>query len=284
MSAVDTVREAVTGAVTRLAAAGVASPRHDAELLAAHVLGVQRAALHTADGWDPARAAAYDDLVTERARRVPLQHLTGMAGFRHLDLAVGPGVFVPRPETEVLVSWGLVQLAGHRAPVVVDLCAGSGAIALSVARELPGSTTYAVERETLALAWLRRNAEGTDVVVVAGDATDAAVLAELDGRVDLVMSNPPYIPLGAVVEPEVAEHDPAAALWGGPDGLQVLRGVAARAQQLLRPGGWLAVEHGDRQGHSVPALLRVGRGWEDVEDHPDLAGRDRFATARRAAG
>jgi release factor glutamine methyltransferase len=136
------------------------------------------------------------------------------------------------------------------------------------------------------LAWLHRNAGGTTLQAVAGDATDPAVLAELDGKVDLVLANPPYIPLGATVEPEVADHDPPAALWGGSDGLAVLRGVAGRALQLLRPGGWFGVEHADRQGVAVPALLRSMRvgsaGWEDVADHPDLAGRDRFATARRA--
>ncbi len=275
---------AVAGAAARLAEAGVASPRHDAEVLAAHVLGVPRSALRTATGWDASSVRAYDDLVAERARRVPLQHLTGVAGFRYLDLAVGPGVFVPRPETEVLVTWGLGRLAGNAAPVVVDLCAGSGAVALSIAHEAPGATVYAVECEALALAWLRRNADGTAVRVVAGDGTDAAVLADLDGQVDLVLANPPYVPLGCVVEPEVAEHDPPAALWGGPDGLQIVRGVVARAGRLLRAGGSLAVEHGDRQGASMLALLRAAGDWEDVTDHPDLNGRDRFATARRAAG
>ncbi len=280
------VRAAVARATARLTESAVASPRNDAEELAAHVLRIRRSALAMVTDWDAASAATYDDLVTERARRIPLQHLTGLAGFRHIELAVGPGVFVPRPETELLVSWGLTRLAGIVAPVVVDLCAGSGAIGLSVAKELPAATVYAVEQEPLALAWLRRNAEGTGLQVVAGDATDPALLAELDAGVDLVLSNPPYIPLGSVVEPEVGEHDPPAALWGGPDGLAVLRGVAARACRLLRPGGWLAVEHADQQGQAVPALLRAMGDWEDVwvdvQDHPDLAGRDRFSTARRA--
>lgn len=280
------VRAAVARATARLTESAVASPRNDAEELAAHVLRIRRSALAMVTDWDAASAATYDDLVTERARRIPLQHLTGLAGFRHLELAVGPGVFVPRPETELLVSWGLTRLAGIVAPVVVDLCAGSGAIGLSVAKELPAATVYAVEQEPLALAWLRRNAEGTELQVVGGDATDPALLAELDAGVDLVLSNPPYIPVGSVVEPEVAEHDPPAALWGGSDGLAVLRGVAARACGLLRPGGWLAVEHADQQGLAVPALLRAMGDWEDVwvdvQDHPDLAGRDRFSTARRA--
>ncbi|MEP6697449.1 MAG: peptide chain release factor N(5)-glutamine methyltransferase [Pseudonocardiales bacterium] len=276
--------ERVTAAADWLAEVGIASPRHDAEVLAAHVLGVPRSALLTVEDWAVEQVRAYDDLVAARAARVPLQHLTGVAGFRYLNLAVGPGVFVPRPETEVLVSWALGQIAGIAAPVVVDLGAGSGAIALSVAAEVPGATVYAVEREPLALAWLARNAAGTALRVVAGDATAPGVLAEIDGQADLVLSNPPYIPVGSFVEPEVAEHDPPAALWGGPDGLAVLRGVAARAHALLRPGGHLAVEHSDRQGSSVPALLQCAGGWEDVSDHPDLNGRDRFTTARRAAG
>ncbi len=282
MTAMSAVSEAVARAADRLSAAGVASPRHDAEELAAHVLGMPRSRLPIAESWDAGRARAYDDLVAERARRVPLQHLTGLAGFRHLELAVGPGVFVPRPETEVLVTWALDQVAGVPAPTVVDLCAGSGAIALSVAGEMTGATVYAVEREKLALAWLRGNAEGSPVRVVAGDATDPSVLAELDGRVDLVVCNPPYIPTGAWVEPEVARHDPPAALWGGADGLDVVSGVVGRAGALLRPGGWLAVEHADQQGLAVPALIRAAGGWQDVADHPDLVGRDRFTTARRA--
>ncbi len=275
------VRQAVARATQSLAGAGVPSPRHDAEALAAHVLGCSRAEVFFAS-WEPAREQAYSDLVSERARRVPLQHLTGVAGFRYLDLAVGPGVFVPRPETEVLVSWGLEQLADHPGPIVVDLGAGSGAIALSVAAERPDSTVYAVEREELALAWLRRNSERSAVRVVAGDATDPTTLAELDGTVDAVLMNPPYIPLGARVEPEVADHDPAAALWGGSDGLEVMRGMAGRAARLLRAGGVIAIEHADLQGRAVPAMLVTAGGWEDVADHPDLAGRDRFTTARRS--
>ena len=275
------VSRAISQAATRLTEAGVASPRHDAEALAAHVLRITRSALATAEGWLDGQAAAYDDLVAERARRVPLQHLTGVAGFRHLDLSVGPGVFVPRPETEVLVTWGLDTLGSIISPLVVDLCAGSGAIGLSVLKERADATVYAVEREKPALAWLHRNAGGSTLQVVAGDATDPDTVADLNGKADLVLANPPYVPLDAEVEPEVGEHDPPAALWGGQDGLAVLRGVATRAQALLRPGGWFGVEHADQQGESVPALLRAAAGWADVADHLDLAGRNRFTTARR---
>ncbi len=272
------VRDAVRDATGRLAAAGVASPRHDAEALAAHALGVDRARLLLVEELPDVPAAAYDDMVARRVAREPLQHITGRAGFRHRDLAVGPGVFVPRPETEMLVEWCLGVLP--RRATVVDLCAGSGAIGLAIADERDDTSVYAVEREPAAFGWLARNASGSGVRCVLADAADAAdALPLADHRVDLVVSNPPYIPEGArPLEPEVAEHDPAAALWGGPDGLDVVRVVERTARRLLRPGGRLAVEHADTQGSSVPALLRA-RGWADVEDHRDLAGRDRFTTA-----
>jgi release factor glutamine methyltransferase len=279
------LRQVLAVATDRLRAAGVDSPRNDAEVLAAHVLGCRRGALLLAE-IDPERARRYAELVDERARRVPLQHLTGVAGFRHLDLAVGPGVFVPRPETEQLAGWGLSVLDGG-APVVVDLCAGSGALALAVANEWPGARVYAVERSAYAVAWANRNAEhqasrgDTPITLVHGDATDPEVLRELDGTVDLVLTNPPYVPDGSTVAPEVAEHDPPEALWGGPDGLDVVRALVRRAAALLRPGGHLGIEHADSQGTAVPRVVRQAGGWTGIEDHRDLAGRDRFTTARR---
>ena len=190
-------------------------------------------------------------------------------------------MFVPRPETELLVQWGLAVLAGRPAAVVVDLCAGSGAVGLSVAAEHPGAAVYAVERAPAALQWLRRNAAPYPAVsVVAGDATDPAVLSTVDGTADLVLANPPYIPAGTPVPPEVARFDPPEALWGGPDGLAVLRGVAARAATLLRPGGWLGVEHDESHAPAVTRLL-AARGLSDPATHPDLAGRPRFTVARR---
>lgn len=280
------VSGAVRAAAALLAEAGVASPRADAEILAAHVLATTRGALLTAPGLDEEQAERYAALVAERARRVPVQHLTGLAGFRYLDLSVGPGVFVPRPETELLVDWGLALLDGPA--VVVDLCAGSGAIALSVAHEHPAARVVAVEREAYALAWLHRNAAARvaagdpPVEILAGDATDPGLGADLDGTVELVLTNPPYVPDGARVPPEVADHDPGAALWGGPDGLAVVRGLVRRAADLLRPGGRIGIEHADAQGDAVPAVLRAAGGWTDIVDHPDLAGRPRFTTATRA--
>jgi release factor glutamine methyltransferase len=280
------VAEAMADAAERLFAARVASPRVDAELLAAHVLGIPRGRLASAERFTDAQAERYAELIAKRASRVPLQHLTGRAPFRYLELDVGPGVFVPRPETEVLVEWGLRWLRANDATpqIVVDLCAGSGAIAASVATEASGPTVYAVEREPDALTWLRRNVLGLGVVVVEGDATDPEVLSELDGRVDLVLCNPPYVPeIGAAGLPaEVTRHDPHVAVFGGTDGLDVIRPLVGRFATLLRPGGAVAVEHEDVHAYVVPTLVHVDGRFVDVEVHHDLAQRPRFTTARRA--
>lgn len=275
------LRPALAAAARRLAEAGVASPRSDAEELAAHVLGVERRDLvrHS-----EIEAEAYDDLVEARAGRTPLQHLTGVAHFRHVTLAVGPGVFVPRPETEVMVGQ-IIDVACTLPPgaVAVDLCTGSGAIALSLATEVPGLVVHAVELDPAALAWARRNLEGSGVLLHAGDAADA--LPELDGTVDLVVSNPPYIPLTAweSVAVEARDHDPAPALWGGgEDGLEVMRAVERTAARLLRTGGRVAVEHADVQGAAVVDLFARTRRWTAVRGHRDLTERDRFVTAVRA--
>ncbi len=285
-------------ATERLRAAGVASPRANAEQLAALALDVHRSRLVLVTEVAAPAAERFAELVRRRATRVPLQHLTGIAGFRYLDLAVGPGVFVPRPETESVAGWAIDWLRRQPAvagtgdgtgPVCVDLCAGSGAIALSLAGEVPGARVHAVEVDAAALVWLRRNvaASGWAVEVHEADVRTEppASLARLAGAVDLVVSNPPYLPDAdrAEVEPEVGEHDPALALWGGPDGLDGVRAVVALAARLLRPGGGLVVEHADGHGDAAVALARADGRWTDLRDHPDLAGRDRFVTARRAA-
>jgi release factor glutamine methyltransferase len=262
----------------------------DAELLLAAVLGVPRARLLTLDEVPDPDAARFTALVAERASRVPLQHLTGTAPFRFLELAVGPGVFVPRPETELIAGWVLDRIAGTARPRVVDLGSGSGAIALSVAHEHPGAEVVAVEADPAAIEWTRHNAAAraaagdTPVEVLAGDMTDPGLLTGLDGTVDVVVSNPPYVPDGAGLPREVAEHDPPLALWGGPDGLDVVRGLLRTAARLLRPGGRLGIEHADAQGGSLPALVRAAGGWSEVADHPDLAGRPRYTTARLTGG
>jgi release factor glutamine methyltransferase len=270
-----------------LADAGVASPRVDAELIAAHVLGVDRGKLMLVPLVDHQVIDAIGQLVNRRAKRVPLQHLLGWAALGQVTVEVGAGVFVPRPETELLLEWGLAALEGVASPTVVDLCTGSGALALAVAAARPDATVHGVELDSTALAWARRNASSraslgeTPVRLHAGDVTDPTVLGELDGQVDLVLCNPPYVPLGTEVPPEVGEHDPFRAVFGGSDGLQVIKHVVNLAARLLRSGGALAIEHDDTQAESVPALLSARRVLTDVEDHRDLADRPRFATARR---
>jgi release factor glutamine methyltransferase len=270
----------VARAAGELARAGVASPRADAELIAAHVLAVSRGRLALIDAVRPEQSDRIGALVAERARRVPLQHLLGTAAFRHLDLAVGDGVFVPRPETELLAGWGIDRTTPGA--VVVDLCSGTGAIALAVADESRAGRVLAVERSASALSYLRRNAGAYPVVeVVAGDVTDLGLLAGERGAVDVVLCNPPYVPDGTPVPPEVSDHDPAEAVFGGPDGLDVIRPVVALAAVLLRPGGAVGIEHDDGHGDAVVRLLRADGRFDEVTGHADLTGRPRFATARR---
>ena len=270
----------LAAAAAELAEAGVSSPRVDAEWLAAHVLEIPRGRLLLVDTMRPDELRRFTALVAERARRVPLQHLLGTAAFRHLELSVGDGVFVPRPETEVLAGWGIERTAPGA--VVVDLCSGTGAIALSVADETAAARVVAVERSPVALSFLRRNAAGFAAVeVVEGDVTDPDLLADLAGRVDVLLCNPPYVPAGTPVPPEVADHDPAEAVFGGVDGLSVIRPVVALAARLLRPGGHVGIEHDDVHGDAVPELLRADGRFTEVTGHDDLTGRPRFATARR---
>ncbi|WBQ07401.1 peptide chain release factor N(5)-glutamine methyltransferase [Kribbella sp. CA-293567] len=274
------VRTLLAEATHQLAEAGVASPDYDAAELLAHVTGVRRMQLGlvkpTAD-----QEAQYAALLARRAQREPLQHLTGTAAFRYRDLAVGPGVFVPRPETEVLVGWILDKLADIENPLVVDLCSGSGAIAGAVATERPDSTVHAVELSADACVWARRNLAGTGATLHEGDIDGC--LPELDGQIDAVISNPPYIPLTAweSVTAEVRDHDPALALWSGDDGLDEIKIVAATAGRLLKPGGWFGCEHADVQGESAPAVFASTGLFTEVRDQLDLAGRHRFATGRR---
>jgi release factor glutamine methyltransferase len=269
-------------AVRRLAAAGVASPHADAELLMAHALGIERSGLVLVDDVSDEDAVAYAALVARRAGREPLQHLTGRAAFRHVELTVGPGVFVPRPETELLAGWAIERAGELTDPVVVDLGTGSGAIAKAVAHEVPGSRVHAVEVDEHAHRYATANLAGTGVELRLGDLADA--FDDLVGTVDVVVSNPPYIPLEAweSVAPEARDHEPATALWSGTDGLHAIRAVERRAALLLRSGGVVGVEHADAQGESAPAVFASSGRWTDVRDHPDLAGRARFVTARLA--
>jgi release factor glutamine methyltransferase len=276
-------------ATARLAEAGIESPRTDAELIAARLHGVSRGELHLVPdaGFDP---RFWDD-VARREAREPLQHITGLAYFRYLELAVGPGVFVPRQETEVMTGWAIDRLAAMDVaePVVADLGTGSGAIALSIAQEVPRAVVHAVEADPLARQWAERNIASVAaasphtagrVILHSGDF--ASALLDFEGQVDLVVSNPPYIPVGAWVPPEVGEYDPATALWGGADGLDAVRVVEATARRLLRPGGLLGVEHGAQQGAAVYWVFAEESEWRDTRNNADLAGRDRFVTTARA--
>ncbi|KJQ53165.1 peptide chain release factor N(5)-glutamine methyltransferase [Microbacterium sp. SA39] len=276
----------VRAAAQRLAEAGVPDPLVDAELLAGHVLGHRRgevqAAVIRGDGLTDEHAAELDLLVTRRSAREPLQHITGTAPFRHLELAVGPGVFVPRPETETVAQYAIDALltAPDAAPIGVDLGTGSGAIALAMATEVPHARIFAAELSPDAHVWASRNTAGVEnLTLMLSDLADA--FPELDGTASVVISNPPYVPDDAIPrDPEVRLFDPAMALYGGEDGLDVVRTLSSRALRLLRPGGLLVIEHGELQGAAIRELLTAD-GWRATATHRDLTLRDRATTALR---
>ncbi|MEU1972382.1 peptide chain release factor N(5)-glutamine methyltransferase [Microbacterium sp. NPDC019599] len=279
---------ALRAAAERLARAGVPDPVVDAELLAAHVLGEGRGAVQAralrGDSLDDDAAARLDELVQRRATREPLQHITGTAPFRHLELRVGPGVFVPRPETEIVAQLAIDALvaAASPSPIAVDLGTGSGAIALALATEVPHARVHAAENSVDAYVWTEENFRG----VGADNARLAFVdlehaFPELDGTVSVVVSNPPYVPDAAIPrDPEVRFFDPPAALYGGEDGLDVVRILSRVGLRLLHPGGTLVIEHGEWQGEPIRDLL-AGDGWRAAATHPDLTLRDRVTTAIR---
>jgi release factor glutamine methyltransferase len=268
-------------AAARLSAAGLPSPQADARALLEFVLGIDAGQLAITPRISEEQADRFNALVEQRAENIPVQHLTGQAWFRYTSLRVGPGVFIPRPETEGLVQIGLdwlKTLPTGRIPLVVDLGTGSGAIAKSVAQEFQPSRVYAVEKSPQAFEFATQNLSGTGVELRAGDLADA--FEDLNGRVDLVLSNPPYVPSTAASQlPEdVAHHDPSLALYAGPDGLDVIRVVAEVAKRLLRPGGLVVVEHDDSQGESAPEVF-LNAGFQNVADLNDLTGRPRYTQA-----
>ena len=273
------LRRAIDEAAGTLAQAGIDSAHVDAELLAAHTAGVDRGLLRFHEPDEPFYVH-YRDLVEARSRRVPLQHLTESAAFGPLLLHVGPGVFIPRPETEAVLEWALRQPLSPT-PVIVDLCTGSGALAVALAAARPAAHVVAVEDSAAALRYARRNSVGHDVELVEADVTTPGLMSGYDGAVDLVVSNPPYIPDGAILDPEVADHDPAHALFGGPDGMRVIGPIVALAARLLRSGGVVAVEHDDDTAASTVALFEESGAFTDVASQRDLAGRPRFVTAMR---
>ena len=285
----------IDSATKLLEQAGVSSPQVDAQLLLAHTIGVQRSQLLTADSLTSQQELEFEALVARRANREPLQHLTGVAHFRHISLAVGPGVFIPRPETELLVEAAIAHLKNIPQPrLVADLCAGSGAIALSLALEVPGTTVHAVELSDAAVKWLTRNvsehaaqleAAGSQVIIHHGNAGDRDLLSEFAGKFAAVVSNPPYIPNAMIPrDPEARDHDPAIALFSGDDGLAAARDIVLVAGEALAAGGFFGMEHADVQGESMPNLLKEMTGiWSQVKDNQDYNKLPRFTTALRSA-
>jgi release factor glutamine methyltransferase len=266
---------ALRTATARLAEAGVGSPRVDAELLLAFVLSVPRSRLVLIDSLSPVDSARFDSLVARRVAREPLQYITGTAPFMGVSLAVGPGVFIPRPETEVLASWGISALVEVSDPTVVDLCSGSGALALAIAAARPDAIVYAVEFSPAALEWLNRNASGlSNVEVVEGDVRTMS----LPVVADLVVANPPYVP-STVEVPDEVRADPSMAVFAGPDGLDLIPSVVSLGTSVLREGGWMGMEHDESHAEAVADVM--SSSLVDVRGLPDLAGRPRFTVGRR---
>jgi len=274
------LRQAIACAAAVLAKAGIDSARYDAEELAAHLAGVERGRLPLLDPPDDQFFDQYHDLINARSRRVPLQHLTGTVAFGPVTLRVGPGVFIPRPETEAMLEWACTQRLGA-GPVIVDLCTGSGALAVALARHWPGARVIAVDDSVAALDYARCNAAGTAIEVILADVTAPGLLPDLDGKVDLLVANPPYIPDCASLETEVAQHDPPHAVFGGPDGMMVIGAVVDIAGRFLRPGGLFAVEHDDAASAQTVEMIVKTRCFDDIVARRDFAGRPRFVTACR---
>ena len=280
------LRDLVEHAAKRFEEAGIDSAIVDAELLAGHVLGLTRGGIQSeiirGAEINDSQAEEITNLYARRLNREPLQHITGKAYFRNLELEVGRGVFIPRPETEFVAQLAIdaLRVVASDKPIAIDLGTGSGAIALALATEVPNAKIFAVEKSDDAISYTRKNFEkyGTEnATLIQGDLAEA--FGDLDGSASVVVSNPPYIPLAAVPrDVEVRLHDPQLALYGGEDGMQVMHLVSASAKRLLHDGGTLVVEHADSQGKQVSQLL-LADGWRQVRSHKDLTGRDRAVTA-----
>ena len=275
------LRGAIDSATTLLADAGINSARYDAEELAAQLAGTERGRLSLIDSPDDTFFDRYHAAIAARSRRVPLQHITGTAAFGPLRLIVGPGVFIPRPETEAILEWATAQRLPE-APIIVDLCTGSGALAIALAQHWPDGRVLGIDDSDAALEYARKNSAGTKVELLHADVTKPGLLTDLDGQVDLVVANPPYVPDGAPVEPEVSHYDPSHAVFGGADGMTVINAIVRLAGRWLRPGGYFAVEHDDTTSSMTCELISGTERFDDVVGRTDLAGRPRFVTARRS--
>lgn len=275
------LRCAIESATTLLADAGIDSARYEAEELAAHLTGTERGRLPLIDSPDDTFFDRYHAAIAARSRRVPLQHITGTAAFGPLRLLVGPGVFIPRPETEAILEWATAQRL-PQAPVIVDLCTGSGALAIALAQHWPEARLLGIDDSDAALEYARKNSAGTKVELLHADVTKPGLLTDLDGQVDLVVANPPYVPDGAPVEPEVSHYDPSHAVFGGTDGMTVINAIVRLAGRWLRPGGFFAVEHDDTTSSLTCELISGTERFDDVVARTDLTGRPRFVTARRS--
>lgn len=275
------LRCAIESATTLLADAGIDSARYEAEELAAHLTGTERGRLPLIDSPDDTFFDRYHAAIAARSRRVPLQHITGTAAFGPLRLLVGPGVFIPRPETEAILEWATAQRLPE-APVIVDLCTGSGALAIALAQHWPEARLLGIDDSDAALEYARKNSAGTKVELLHADVTKPGLLTDLDGQVDLVVANPPYVPDGAPVEPEVSHYDPSHAVFGGTDGMAVINAIVRLAGRWLRPGGFFAVEHDDTTSSLTCELISGTELFDDVVARTDLTGRPRFVTARRS--
>jgi release factor glutamine methyltransferase len=281
------VSELLSESSSKLKEAGVISATVDAELIACFCLGISRSELSlmvaTNQEFPQESLDKFQLALARRVARQPLQHITGTAPFRHLELKVGPGVFTPRPETEQVVGFAMEKIANLQSPVIIDLCSGSGAIAISLATEVLGSKVFAVEKSEEAFDYLLQNAATyglSEDNLRNEDLQDS--LTELDGQVDLVISNPPYIPNDAIpIDLEVQIHEPKMSLYGGVDGLDVIRQISIRAKKLLKSGGLLVLEHADSQSNAIGKLLLAG-GWLEIEARADLAGKERMISAVNA--
>ncbi|KAA8965661.1 class I SAM-dependent methyltransferase [Mycobacterium sp.] len=277
------LRRAIDSAAAILAQAGIDSARWDAEALATHLAGGDRGRLALLDRPDEEFLARYRAAVSQRARRVPLQHLIGTVQFGPVELRVGPGVFIPRPETEAMLEWATGQDLSRlsRQPLIVDVCTGCGALAVALSQRWPTARVVGIDDSEAALGYARQNSVGSAVELVCADVTAPGVLAELDDRVDLMVANPPYVPDGLELEPEVDRHDPRHAVYGGPDGMTVITAVVGLAGRWLRPGGLFAVEHDDCASEQTVQVLERTKLFDDVVARTDMTGRLRFVTARR---